>query len=209
MIKLTSILKQITESVVSRKLKTEQTEEPPKRKRGRPSKADVAARRAAETAKKVKKGQSSLSPEIRADIEAARERIKAKDAAAMADARAELDAAMKQDKGVKGKTKSGRSVTMHALPQAEEPTPTGRGKSREGDDNGDDGETYDIDKRKMDEETDEQHARDLERSIRAYERGGDEADKEALEYAKKMQRLHRQKMYLKGQRRRQLRNRKK
>lgn len=153
-IQLTDLLEEIVSKISSRLVQEEETPaQPPKRKRGRPSKADIAARAAAQKEKELERAASDVPRDVYHTMKDAKKRKAERDAATMAAAKAELDAAMKKEKGTRVKTTKG-TVSVQPLPR-------------------------------VDEESDKEHAKKMERDIADYEEGGEAAHKKALKAAKK------------------------
>jgi hypothetical protein len=120
--------------------------EPAKKKRGRPTKADVAAREAEKLSTQRTKAQSTLPDSIRKDLEAARQRRAQSDdtASVLAAAKAELDAAMSKEKTSR-KQVAGKKVTINPLPTTDTELPGyAPSRARSTDYNPDDQE-FDVD----------------------------------------------------------------
>lgn len=188
-IKLTDLLEEIVSKISSR-MHEEETPLPEKRKRGRPSKADVAARLAAAQQAQSQKAMAGMSSGLKADIQAAKERRAKRDAESMAAARAELDAAMKnKDVNVHAKGKE----TGVALPPEDIQLPSFRGssKSRTPDDEGDELD-YDIDRARKSglvesDESDAEEAKKMSQDLEDYAAGNTRAHKKAMKMARKIE----------------------
>jgi hypothetical protein len=154
-IRMSDLLKESVKKLTNRKLQLEQDEAPVRRGRGRPPGAKNKPKdpdqltpkqekeKAAEEKREAGRAavQSTLSPEIRRDMEAARERIRARQEAELAQAAAKLAA---DEEAARVQREKDKTAGQQGMGTAQQPKPSVVAQPRDIDADGDEADISDI-----------------------------------------------------------------